>query len=390
MDSPRTPRGHAACDGCSEIRGRALIRIENEGTLSSARLLLPVRVMYTAALFLIAIGCLGTFDIVHFHRRARLADRPESRIEAAIHVARGVIYALQFIVVSHVRFYGAAYALFLALYVADVAIAFADVCVEPRTRASQGGLSPGEYVAHIALSVLIGAYLHALVVASWSWPHQATRVQWVSHDFPSVVRIALESMAAGCVVNTLIEFFQLLDRWIGAPRPLHVAVRLRCKLEQLWSFTQDHRRHPEWDHRFSRIVMLSDRIDTGTCMRYEKRVLGLTIRGYGRYKLHRPMRQSTFEFWSDDPRSLIRRGVGLWLYRDVGNGNVEFSTAYTYETRWGLAGRYLDRFLFRPAFQWFTEQSFRRLARQYFPTDASRVVGAVGRKPARLPALEAA
>ena len=116
-------------------------------------------------------------------------------------------------------------------------------------------------------------------------------------------------------------------------------------------------------------------------MRYEKDLLGVTIRGGGRYKLHRPCRQSTFEFWSEDPRSLIRRGVGLWLYRAVGEGVVEFSTSYTYEVRWGGIGRWIDRSVFRPLFQRATERSFRRLAERYFPEGASRVAGARGRKP---------
>jgi hypothetical protein len=116
-------------------------------------------------------------------------------------------------------------------------------------------------------------------------------------------------------------------------------------------------------------------------MRYEKSVLGLTIRGFGRYKLHKPMQQSTFEFWSDDPRSLIRRGVGLWRYTPVGDGTIEFATSYTYDVRWGALGRALDRVAFRPALQWLTEASFRRLARNHFPGGASRVYGALDGKP---------
>ena len=77
--------------------------------------------------------------------------------------------------------------------------------------------------------------------------------------------------------------------------------------------------------------MLADLITTGTEMRYEKWIFGMVIRGFGRYKLHRPMRQSTFEFWSEDPRSPIRR-VGLWRYTEVAGG-VEFRTSYTYEVR---------------------------------------------------------
>jgi hypothetical protein len=163
----------------------------------------------------------------------------------------------------------------------------------------------------------------------------------------------------------------------------------------VWNVTQDHRFHPQWDHRFDSIVMCHEvdgehqgprftpdpRITTGTLMRYEKRVLGVTIRGFGRYALHRPCRQSTFEFWSDDPRSLIRRGRGLWLYTPLPDGSTEFSTSYTYEVRWGAVGRLIDRFVFRPLFQRFTEASFRRLARQTFHIQQPRVLGALRGRP---------
>ena len=117
-------------------------------------------------------------------------------------------------------------------------------------------------------------------------------------------------------------------------------------------------------------------------MRYEKRLPGFTIRGFGRYKLHRFQRQSTFEFWSDDRRSLIRRGTGLWLYREI-PGGTEFATSYDYAPRWGTFGRVIDRYLFRPMFQRYTEASFRRLARRYFSERRPVVLGAEGRRPKR-------
>jgi hypothetical protein len=107
------------------------------------------------------------------------------------------------------------------------------------------------------------------------------------------------------------------------------------------------------------------RIESGTTMTYEKRVLGMTIRGFGRYDLHRPGKQSTFAFWSDDPRSLIRRGVGLWRYVPMGDGTVLFSSSHTYTVRWGLAGRWIDRLFFRPLFCRLTEASVRRLVREH-------------------------
>jgi hypothetical protein len=346
--------------------------------------------MKTASILLAVIGLLGAFDIAYFHwYKCRLASRPESRLEVWIHIARGVIYALQFAIVPNVRLHGAYYAAFAALFVADVAVAWTDVAIEPDSRRSQGGLPRGEYFMHIVLSVLVGAYLHAIATDSLGWRHLPSAVVLAPVDIPAPLRALLLAMSAGSILVAAFEALSLIEQRLPAPRPLHVAVRLRTSVERLWSVTQDHHLHPTWDHRFSRITMLEGTIKAGTRMLYERSLLGLTIRGQGRYKLHRPLRQSTFEFWSDDPRSLIRRGVGLWLYTPLGDGTVRFSTSYTYEVRWGILGRLIDRLLFRPFFQGETERSFRRLAERYFPEGASRVAGARGRKPARLEEIPA-
>jgi len=341
--------------------------------------------MLTACVLLLTIGLLGAFDVFYFHHhRARLGERPDTRTEAWIHVIRGPVYVLQFLLVPNIRFEGAAFGLVVALFCADAAVAVADVLCEPASRRAQGGLPGGEYLMHIVLSVLVGAYLHAYFASSNGWLARTADVRYAP-QVPDGLRLALAVLAAGCTLQTLRELCGLLAPADRRPRPLHVCVRLKTTLDELWRITQDHRRHPDWDHRFSRIIMLEDDIRTGTLMRYEKRLFGLTIRGHGRYKLHTPLRQSTFQFWSDDRRSLIRRGVGLWRYRDLGDGWVEFRTSYTYEVRWGAAGRLLDRLLFRPAMQRETERSFARLARLFFPAGSSAVTGRHGRKPA--PAL---
>jgi hypothetical protein len=346
--------------------------------------------MKTASLLLAVIGLLGAFDIAYFHwYKCRLSSRPESRLEVWIHVARGVIYALQFALVPNVRFHGAYYVAFAALFAADIAVAWTDVAIEPASRSSQGGLPRGEYFMHIVLSVLVGAYLHAIASDSIAWWDLPSGVAVAPVDIPWWLRGILLAMSAGSLLTAAFEALSLIEQRLPRPRPLHVAVRLRTSVERLWSVTQDHHLHPTWDHRFSRIHLLADTIRTGTSMLYERSLLGLTIRGHGRYKLHRPLRQSTFEFWSDDPRSLIRRGVGLWLYTPLGDGTVRFSTSYTYEVRWGLLGRLIDRLIFRPFFQSETERSFRRLTERYFPEGASRVAGARGRKPARLEEIPA-
>jgi hypothetical protein len=287
--------------------------------------------------------------------------------------------------VPNVRFAGAWFAAWVLLFVLDLGIALADVAIEPASRRSQGGLPAGEYLAHIVLSILAGAYLHALAVASLPWASLATSVAYAP-SAPLPLRAVLAFMSACCFGVAAREAWTIARaRLAERPAPVHVAVRLRASPERVWAITQDHVLHPSWDHRFSRIEMLGERVLAGTEMRYERTVLGATIRGFGRYKLHRPARQSTFEFWSDDPRSLIRRGVGLWLYTPAADGTVTFSTSYTYEVRWGALGRAIDALVFRPFFQRETERSFRRLAATFFGGGASPVVGAEGRKPKRLP-----
>jgi len=335
-----------------------------------------------ASALLFTIGILGTLDILIFHTlKGRLVERAECRREAIIHVLRGYIYAAQFILVPGFRLTGAWFWALAMLFIIDISIAVADVWEEPKSRASQGGLCSAEYLMHIVLSVLVGAMLRELIGVTWGdWALPTAMVQ---SDAPSWLRIAGLLFAFGSALVATIEALVLIDRALPRPAPLHVRVRLPASVQAVWDFTQDHRLHPTWDHRFSRIEMLSDEIKTGTEMRYERRIGPVLIAGMGRYKLHRPMKQSTFEFWSDDWRSLIRRGVGLWLYKALPDGRCEFSTSYTYDVRWGLIGRFIDRLMFRPLFQWFTESSFRRLARNHFSIPDARVLGRRGRLPER-------
>ena len=347
--------------------------------------------MLTACVLLLVIACLGAFDIAYFHTyEQRLVHQRASRTEAWIHVVRGVVYALQLAVVPNLRLSGAWYAAYIGLFVADIAIAMADVSVEPASRKALGGLPPGEYLMHIVLSVLAGAYLHAVAASSIAWRSMPTQIA-VEPAAPLALRVALGVIAVGSLAIAAIEAIAITRHMLDdKPRPIHVSVRLRADVRDVWAVTQDHRFHPTWDHRFSRIEMLSPEIQAGTTMRYERDVLGMTIAGQGRYKHHRPLHQSTFEFWSDDPRSLIRRGVGLWLYRCEPDGAVLFTTSYTYDVRWGLVGRVIDRVFFRPFFQRETERSFARLTALRFPEGASKIAGARGYKPARLvPAIAA-
>jgi hypothetical protein len=318
--------------------------------------------MLLPGLLLLVVAALGAFDVFYFHRRrARLTERRASRREAWIHVARGVIYTAQLFALPNVRFAGEGLLAVVGLFVLDALIAFADIRCEPDSRRELGGLPDGEYLAHVTLSVLIGAYMYGVAMYARPLFDAPTEIS-VAAQMPDWLRVALGLFGLGCLTTTLGDIIALA----APPPPVHVSEVLRAPLSEVWRVTQDHRLHPQWDHRFSKITMLADEIKTGTTMRYEKRIAAMVIRGFGRYKLHRPLQQSTFEFWSEDWRSPIRRGVGLWRYVPRADGTTELRTSYTYEVRWGAFGRLVDKLVLRAWFQRETERSFARLRALWF------------------------
>ena len=56
--------------------------------------------MLVPSVLLLVIGSLGAFDIAWFHTyKGRLVEKAECRSEVVLHVIRGVVYAVQFVVV---------------------------------------------------------------------------------------------------------------------------------------------------------------------------------------------------------------------------------------------------------------------------------------------------
>lgn len=137
-----------------------------------------------------------------------------------------------------------------------------------------------------------------------------------------------------------------------------------CDVETLWSRSQEPALHIRWDIRFSHIEYLEELDEKGfQLMDYRTKIgFGLEIKGIGRYLQNTPLKHSTFEFESDDRKSIIRIGRGIWQYKPCAEGTY-FRTVYDYETNYGFAGAIADRVLFRPLMQLATEWSFETLRR---------------------------
>jgi len=147
---------------------------------------------------------------------------------------------------------------------------------------------------------------------------------------------------------------------------IYVESLIRADLEALWAATQDPERHELWDLRFTRIEYLP-RPDAAQPQRflYATRIAaGFEIRGEGESIGDAGgaggSRVSALKFWSDDRRSLIRKGSGYWKYVP-GEDGVRFLTQYDYEVRFGALGRVFDGAVFRPLLGWATAWSFDRL-----------------------------
>lgn len=147
---------------------------------------------------------------------------------------------------------------------------------------------------------------------------------------------------------------------------IYVEILIHSNVDEIWRLTQTPDLHQLWDLRFTGIEYLPKRSDDEPQkFRYSTRIgFGLGIDGDGESTGTRAnaagQRTSALKFWSGDPKSLIKEGSGYWQYIPSHEG-VRFLTWYDYGTRFGAAGRLIDRFLFRPLLGWATAWSFDRL-----------------------------
>lgn len=146
-------------------------------------------------------------------------------------------------------------------------------------------------------------------------------------------------------------------------KPIYVEINIASDIETLWEYTQNPVLHKEWDLRFSDITYLHKLPDEPQRFLYETRIgfgLKVSVMGesMGDIRPQSSERVSALAFASDHPLSLIKDGRGYWRYIERDNGDITFLTQYQYETAWGLPGRWIDRFLFRPLLGWATAWSF--------------------------------
>jgi hypothetical protein len=147
---------------------------------------------------------------------------------------------------------------------------------------------------------------------------------------------------------------------------IYVEIFIASSIDEIWHRTQDPGLHELWDLRFTSINYLPKQTeDEPQRFRYSTRIgFGLKVEGEGESTGTREnatgLRTSALKFWSADPKSLIEEGAGYWKYILTTDG-IRFLTWYDYRARFGMAGRLIDRVMFRPLIGWATAWSFDRL-----------------------------
>lgn len=149
---------------------------------------------------------------------------------------------------------------------------------------------------------------------------------------------------------------------MGKSNKIVVEAIVDAPVEKVWAHSQRPELHLAWDIRFSDISyrQVSEDEDMQWLDYRTKIGFGICVAGVGKYLQNVEHELSTFEFDSDDWKSLITRGKGIWLYEKL-EGKTFFKTVFDYDTRFGPLGALFDRVLFRPLFCLATEWGFETL-----------------------------
>ena len=126
--------------------------------------------MEAAIILMMVQGVLGAADTLYYHEwRFRLAGHAdETKIELRLHAARDFIYAIIFATLPWFAWSGAL-AWVLMLLLAEILITLTDFVVEREARASQGGIATGEFLTHVVMAIIYGAFIATLMPHLWGW-----------------------------------------------------------------------------------------------------------------------------------------------------------------------------------------------------------------------------
>jgi hypothetical protein len=162
--------------------------------------------MIVANYLLLALGVMGATDILLYHSVSHgIRAHQESRSELITHALRGPTYAVLFLVTPNSEMRGAWAIFFMALLLFDVGISIADFWLERASRAAFGGLPSGEYVLHMLMAMVFGAFVACAAPNLWRGAAMKTALIGRDDLAGGWARAALAIFAAGVLVSGAMD-----------------------------------------------------------------------------------------------------------------------------------------------------------------------------------------
>jgi hypothetical protein len=233
---PGSTEAHSLCDccwntrfiNCSVLEGTPWCDWLRMAPLHHLRLAIKTRIeMETATYLLFVIGVMGAFDIAFFHSVSHgIRSHPDSVSELITHSLRGPTYAALFILIPNFQLHGIFAWGLVALFVFDVGISVWDFWVEQASRRFFGGLPSGEYVLHILLAMVFGAFVTSSVHPIAGWMKEPAGFVYAPANVPWVLRLVLAIMGLLVLISGIQDAFAVW-RLRGQPKrviPLEAAL----------------------------------------------------------------------------------------------------------------------------------------------------------------------
>ena len=152
--------------------------------------------MIAANYLLFLLGLLGGTDILLYHSVSHgIRSHDESKWELISHSLRGPTYAALFLLLPNFELHGSFAIALMTLLAFDVGISILDFSLERQSRQLLGGLPSGEYVLHMLMAMLFGAFVACLTPSLHGWIHLPTAIQHNATLAPDWMRIIMTLMA---------------------------------------------------------------------------------------------------------------------------------------------------------------------------------------------------
>jgi len=148
------------------------------------------------------LAVVGAFDTIYYHEiRGRLPARPEARPELRLHAARDAVYFVLFGTLPWLEWHGLWAWTLVALFVTEIVITLNDFVLEDRVRVLQGGVFPGERVAHAVMGIIYGSMLAVMAPTIVEWLGEPTSLTAADHALPMWFLLGLSLMGVGTLLS---------------------------------------------------------------------------------------------------------------------------------------------------------------------------------------------